>query len=74
MEKSVKKKKYKNGNLEQDMEKLDSIIVPSHAQLLFCPPLTLSLLGEIGGGGGMWKGRKPSKWLVSHVEPLSYSS
>lgn len=30
------------------MEKWDSIIIPSHAQLLFCPPsLALSLLGEI---------------------------
>lgn len=38
------------------MEKLDSIIVPSHAQLLFCPPLTLlslPLLGEIGEGGNV---------------------
>lgn len=57
----VQKKKYKNiwwnnGNLEQDMEKLDSIIVPSHAQLLFCPPLTLFLslsLGKLERGGNV---------------------
>lgn len=59
---------WEDGNLEQDMEKLDCIIIPSHAQLLFCPLLTLSVLllreisvGEEGVGlGGRHKEKEVS--------------
>lgn len=42
----------------------------------FSAPLSLFLSLSLGKleRGAMWKGRKPPKWLVSHVEPLGYSS
>lgn len=68
---------WENGNLEQYMEKLDSITIialPCSAAPIV-PPLNLLAPSswenwERRGGGSMWEGRKLSKWLVSHAEPL----